>query len=297
MTTQLEYWKQRCEAAENYIDKSPCDPDITGDQIKAYAEWRDISRTEPPAPEAVGEADEESYGFKAMAEYRSCFPEGHNAERFNGFYDGFITGSRWRGEQGACVSGSLLLHILLQKADIVNEDGMPVIKYVEKPNGGSVAYVRHDSMVKTLNSIIKDKHPCCGARWDESQILDAVRRELIATNQELGICEGLQENDYMFIGVVSEAIKRRLQPDESPCTCQSLPTREDAEKWATDRYAGHPAKAAGAVAMYDWLASHQKPIPTRSQVNEWCNAHSSMIAANPMYAIRKFYNWIFNNKK
>lgn len=51
------------------------------------------------------------------------------------------------------VSGSLLLHDLFQVAAIKNEDGMPVIKYVSKPNGGSVAYVRHDAMVNKLNSL------------------------------------------------------------------------------------------------------------------------------------------------
>ena len=53
------------------------------------------------------------------------------------------------------VSGSLLLHDLFQVANIKNEDGMPVIKYVDKPNGGSVAYVRHDAMVKKLNTLLK----------------------------------------------------------------------------------------------------------------------------------------------
>ena len=53
------------------------------------------------------------------------------------------------------VSGSLLLHDLFQVANIKNDDGMPVIKYVDKPNGGSVAYVRHDAMVKKLNALLK----------------------------------------------------------------------------------------------------------------------------------------------
>lgn len=53
------------------------------------------------------------------------------------------------------VSGSLLLHDLFQVANIKNEDGMPVIKFVDKPNGGSVAYVRHDAMVKKLNTLLK----------------------------------------------------------------------------------------------------------------------------------------------
>ena len=32
----LDYWKQRCELAEKCIEESPCDPDITSDQIKAH---------------------------------------------------------------------------------------------------------------------------------------------------------------------------------------------------------------------------------------------------------------------
>lgn len=51
------------------------------------------------------------------------------------------------------VSGSLLLHDLFAVAAIENEDGRKVIEYIDKPNGGSVAYVRHDAMVKKLNSL------------------------------------------------------------------------------------------------------------------------------------------------
>lgn len=38
----LEYWKQRCEAAERYISVSPCDPDITEEQFRAHSEWIEI---------------------------------------------------------------------------------------------------------------------------------------------------------------------------------------------------------------------------------------------------------------
>jgi len=37
---ELEYWKQRCLMAERFIDESPCDPDITPEQINAYANWQ-----------------------------------------------------------------------------------------------------------------------------------------------------------------------------------------------------------------------------------------------------------------
>ena len=36
----LAYWKERCLLAEDYISKSPCDPDITPEQLEAYNEWR-----------------------------------------------------------------------------------------------------------------------------------------------------------------------------------------------------------------------------------------------------------------
>ena len=33
------YWKERCLAAEKFIDLSPCDPDIYDDQLIAHGEW------------------------------------------------------------------------------------------------------------------------------------------------------------------------------------------------------------------------------------------------------------------
>lgn len=36
---ELEYWKKRCELAENIEAANPCDPDINSDQIKAYKEY------------------------------------------------------------------------------------------------------------------------------------------------------------------------------------------------------------------------------------------------------------------
>jgi hypothetical protein len=35
-----KYWKQRCLAAEDFIEKSPCDPDITDAQTEAYEKWK-----------------------------------------------------------------------------------------------------------------------------------------------------------------------------------------------------------------------------------------------------------------
>ena len=34
-----DYWKERCLAAEKFIDLSPCDPDIYDDQLIAHNEW------------------------------------------------------------------------------------------------------------------------------------------------------------------------------------------------------------------------------------------------------------------
>jgi hypothetical protein len=33
------YWKERCLAAEKFINLSPCDPDIYPDQLIAHNEW------------------------------------------------------------------------------------------------------------------------------------------------------------------------------------------------------------------------------------------------------------------
>ena len=45
---KVEYWVKRCLAAEDYISKSPCDPDIYPDQIEAYGIWQDIKNGEAP---------------------------------------------------------------------------------------------------------------------------------------------------------------------------------------------------------------------------------------------------------
>jgi len=36
------YWKERCLAAELYIEKTPCDPDIYPEQLEAYHMWEEI---------------------------------------------------------------------------------------------------------------------------------------------------------------------------------------------------------------------------------------------------------------
>jgi hypothetical protein len=35
LLSDVDYWKQRCLLAEKCLEESPCDPDITADQIKA----------------------------------------------------------------------------------------------------------------------------------------------------------------------------------------------------------------------------------------------------------------------
>ena len=40
------YWKQRCLAAEAYIDETPCDHDIHYDQHNAYLNWQKIKDEE-----------------------------------------------------------------------------------------------------------------------------------------------------------------------------------------------------------------------------------------------------------
>jgi hypothetical protein len=37
-----DYWKERCLAAEKFIDLSPCDPDIYDDQLIAHGEWVEL---------------------------------------------------------------------------------------------------------------------------------------------------------------------------------------------------------------------------------------------------------------
>jgi len=40
MNHTLEYWKKRCELAEDFIEESPDDPDVTQKQFEAYKKWQ-----------------------------------------------------------------------------------------------------------------------------------------------------------------------------------------------------------------------------------------------------------------
>ena len=46
--TELEYWKQRCELSEKYIEETPCDPDIYDEQIVAYNNWTEFKKLPIP---------------------------------------------------------------------------------------------------------------------------------------------------------------------------------------------------------------------------------------------------------
>ncbi|MCB0448421.1 MAG: hypothetical protein KDD03_13120 [Gelidibacter sp.] len=40
--SQSEYWKQRCLLVEQCLAESPCDPDITSEQIEAHKKLREF---------------------------------------------------------------------------------------------------------------------------------------------------------------------------------------------------------------------------------------------------------------
>jgi hypothetical protein len=48
-----EYWKNRCQAAERFIEESPCGPDVTVSQMEAYQQWnraKDFGTAAPNRP-------------------------------------------------------------------------------------------------------------------------------------------------------------------------------------------------------------------------------------------------------
>lgn len=42
MEKDLEYWKARCLAAEKVIQTTPCDLDISYEQVQAVLVWMDL---------------------------------------------------------------------------------------------------------------------------------------------------------------------------------------------------------------------------------------------------------------
>lgn len=46
LSEKLQYWKDRCKAAELFIEESPCDPDTSTEQIVAYGNWQTLKNKE-----------------------------------------------------------------------------------------------------------------------------------------------------------------------------------------------------------------------------------------------------------
>lgn len=110
--TQLEYWKQRCEAAEATID----DADIRFGTNGHFEDWQKIKNMKEPTPEAVGEADPRIAMLEEMKEWADGAKDlGETGDEIKYSLNDFLTdcdlwiekcqqkpltGSRWHGEQG-----------------------------------------------------------------------------------------------------------------------------------------------------------------------------------------------------
>jgi hypothetical protein len=46
--SRSEYWKERCELAESYIEETPSDPDLYPEQWEAYKNWVEFKLLEKP---------------------------------------------------------------------------------------------------------------------------------------------------------------------------------------------------------------------------------------------------------
>jgi len=93
MKEDLDYWKRRCELAENFIEEHPCDPDITNEQTEAYNKWCEFKKLPIPSvsgmfistdylmglhPELnIEEADSlKEYANSHTISYRECYGDG-----------------------------------------------------------------------------------------------------------------------------------------------------------------------------------------------------------------------------
>ena len=120
--------------------------------------------------------------LKAMEEYRSQVSElpsdeeiqDHVGEVEDINFDeeiGYVLGAKWMRsiaiashvarikelEERPTISSNDIMIELFAMAGMKNEDGMKVIEYLDKENGGSIAYLRHDAVVKTINKLTPPK--------------------------------------------------------------------------------------------------------------------------------------------
>lgn len=106
MTQQEQYWKELAEAAMTYIDKCPCDPDITPEQLTAWNELLAKRDEIPPAPaQGVEEAILALQKAIQMAEHDNEDPLATSWPEQTGVLISLsdakklLTGSRWQQGQ------------------------------------------------------------------------------------------------------------------------------------------------------------------------------------------------------
>jgi hypothetical protein len=73
MDEYAKSWRDRCLAAEDFIAKSPSDPDITEEQMKAYEKWQRIVEGNPDTKDELAEyAKQQAIAFSNWQE-EGCY--------------------------------------------------------------------------------------------------------------------------------------------------------------------------------------------------------------------------------
>jgi hypothetical protein len=145
-------------------------------------------------------------------------------------------------------NASVFLYELMQVANIKNEDGMQVVEYINKSNGGSVAYLRHDAVVKKLNTILqslpnhigeanemiasKAEGKGEGARYTIDEIIGFINQEELTIPIEKFFREDgshITKKEYGIV-VLNElciALKERFKP-------QPTNSLDELERWVAE---------------------------------------------------------------
>ena len=224
MTQQEQYWKELAESAMTYIDKCPCDPDITPEQLTAWNELLAKREEIPPDPaQGVEEAILALQKAIQMAEHDNEDPLATSWPEQTGVLISLsdakklLTGSRWQQGHG-------------DYSDIGNGKTWDEMTDLQKANYQIMklenAVAVQKNTINRLRNKLPQPAPTCCARWvKESERLPEIgsyveawsdpKMDFSSTNITI-----TRFTRYGFEGAANVTHWRNIiGPDEFPCTC------------------------------------------------------------------------------
>lgn len=264
--TKLEYWKQRCEAAESYARLKGNSIDESEPELNARLIWEVLACYDPPAPvsaEGVDEVPDWTRNYLSK-KYPSSSKDDMDGDELRLYFgvivdalNEFTAGSRWRGEQ----------HCKCQQL-IKNEPVTFLLSNALRSLTEEQRIALRDALIERTP---KQPHPCC-ARWvDGTPSDDNIYPIKYGSELQFMAAAFYADNKWHINGdmLVLDKHTRVLYLSESPCTCQQ--ELDELRAWKKEALAVMPDFQAIGKELDIPIGQtvHDKILPWIADMKAW----------------------------